>query len=214
MQECTKYKEILNKKSKILKKDPFDLNTRSTIFNLKREFRKLVKRKKRVHKESILSQMAKKKNDKNQKDFWKLLEKFSSQKTPDSVNVAPHNFLDHFKSVLVSDTPGEIPPENNEEGPLDYKIEKEELNSASNILKPGKAVGIDNLDNDMISILVETHPEVILKLFNAILKSSEVMSEWEMGLIVPIYKKGSKSDPCNYRGITLVLPRETLPINP
>ena len=120
------------------------------------------------------------------------------------MNVAPHNFLDHFKSVLASDTPGEIPPENNEEGPLDYQIEKEELKSASNILKPGKAVGIDNLDNDMISSLVETHPEVILKLFNAILKSSEVLSEWVMGLIVPIYKKGSKSDPCNYRGITLM----------
>ena len=56
----------------------------------------------------------------------------------------------------------------------------------------------------MISGLVETHPEIILKLFNAILKSGEVLPEWLMGLVVPIYKKGPKIDPSNYRGITLI----------
>ena len=187
--DCIKIKELLNKKSKLLKKDPTDLITRTTIFNLKREFRKLVKRKKRSHKESILNQMNKKKNEKNQKEFWKLLEKFSPQQTPDSLNVAPHNFRDHFKSVLTSEIPGEIPPENNEEGPLDFEIKNEELKSASSILKPGKSVGIDNLDNDMIFDLVETHPRIILKLFNTILRSSEVMPEWLMGLIVPSTKK-------------------------
>ena len=77
----------------------------------------------------------------------------------------------------------------------------EELKRASSILKPGKAVGADNLSNEMISSLVETHPKLILKLFNSILTTSVVMPEWLMGLIVPIYKKGDKSEPSNYRGI-------------
>ena len=33
---------------------------------------------------------------------------------------------------------------------------------------------------------------------------SEVIPEWVIGLIVPIYKKGNKSEPENYRGVTLM----------
>ena len=166
--------------------------------------KRMVTRKKRAHKETILHQMTQKKNENNQKDFWKLLKKISPKNNNDSLNVPPHSFLDHFKTVLVSNTPGDKPPENSEGGPLDYTINIEELKGASGILKPGKAVGIDNLHNEMISSLVETHPEVILKLFNAILSSSVINPEWVVRLIVPIYKKGHKSEPSNYRGITLM----------
>ena len=38
------------------------------------------------------------------------------------------------------------------------------------------------------------------RLFNEILQSGEVIPEWLIGIIVPIYKKGSKLDPSNYRG--------------
>ena len=202
--ECAQFKTQLQRQGNILKQNPTDQNTRSTIFQLKREFRKMVVRKKRGHKESILNQMMLKKNENNQKEFWKLLDKISPKNISDSLNVPPHSFLDHFKSILVTNTPGDIPPESNEQGTLDYEIKIEELKSASSILKPGKAMGVDNLQNEMISSLVETHPEVILKLFNSILTSSEVIPEWVIGLIVPIYKKGNKSEPENYRGITLM----------
>ena len=78
-----------------------------------------------------------------------------------------------------------------------------ELENASKILKPGKAVGFDNVNNEMILCLMNTYPNVILKLFNTILLYGEVIPEWLIGIIVPIYKKGTKSDPNNYRGITL-----------
>ena len=155
----------------MLKQNRTDQNTRSTIFQLKREFRKMTIRKKREHKESILNQMMLKRNENNQKEFWKLLDKISPKNTSDSLNVSPHSFLEHFKATLFTDIPGEVPPESQEEGTLDYEINIEELKSASSILKPGKAIGVDELHNEMISSLVETHPEVILKLFNNILNS-------------------------------------------
>ena len=31
-----------------------------------------------------------------------------------------------------------------------------------------------------------------------------MIPEWVVGLIVPIYKKGNKSEPQNYRGVTLI----------
>ena len=89
-------------------------------------------------------------------------------------------------------------------GPLDYMISLEELKTASSVLKPGKALGIDNISNEMIRSLVNCYPEIILLLFNSILESNEIIPEWVIGLIVPIHKKGSTSEPDNYRGITLM----------
>ena len=56
----------------------------------------------------------------------------------------------------------------------------------------------------MIISLVDTHPNIVVKLFNEILQSGDVIPEWVIGMIVPIYKNGAKSDPSNYRGITLI----------
>ena len=75
---------------------------------------------------------------------------------------------------------------------------------ASLILKPGKALGIDNISNEMISCLLEIYPEVILKLFNSILNHNDIIPDWLISIIAPIYKKGSKADPSNYRGISLL----------
>ena len=96
-----------------------------------------------------------------------------------------------------------IPPKCKESGPLDYKITLEELDKGAEILKTGKAVGADNLSNEMISCLIEVCPEVILKLFNLILDSGDVLPDWVISFIVPIHKGGAKSDPSNYRGISL-----------
>ena len=56
----------------------------------------------------------------------------------------------------------------------------------------------------MIISLNNTHPKIILKLFNNILQSGEVIQDWVIGLIVPIHKEGPKLDTSNYRGITLI----------
>ena len=56
----------------------------------------------------------------------------------------------------------------------------------------------------MLSCLLEVCPELILKLFNLILDSGDVLPEWLISFIVPIHKGGPKSDPSNYRGVSLL----------
>ena len=44
---------------------------------------------------------------------------------------------------------------------------------------------------------------IYLKLFNAVLTAGTMPQTWGGGLITPIFKSGTKSDPPNYRGICI-----------
>ena len=78
------------------------------------------------------------------------------------------------------------------------------MESAKDSLPGGKGVGADNICNEMITCLIEVCPNIVLKLFNLILKSGEVLPEWLISYIVPIHKGGAISDPGNYRGVSLL----------
>ena len=43
-----------------------------------------------------------------------------------------------------------------------------------------------------------------VKLFNIMLDTGIVPSDWSVGVIIPIHKKGDKANPDNHRGVTLL----------
>ena len=72
-------------------------------------------------------------------------------------------------------------------------------------MKFGKSHGADIVYNEMISSLVNSYSKLVLRLFNNIIQTSEIIPAWITGLIlVSIHKNGPKLDPGNYRGITLM----------
>ena len=144
-------------------------------------------------------------NQTGNNDFWKLLKKLSD-KQPKTSSFVSHSYLtNHFKTLLNSKEKVEMPPKSTQPCQLDNEITLEELEEcAKGSLPAGKGVGADNLNNEMIACLVETYPQLVLKLFNAILKSGEIMPEWVISYIVPIHTTDSKTDPSNYRGVCLL----------
>ena len=48
------------------------------------------------------------------------------------------------------------------------------------------------------------YPHIVLTLFNTILDKNITIDDWTVGIITAIYKKGSRADPGNYRGISLL----------
>ena len=201
--ECEDEKIGLRNLGSQLKQNPCDQNIRTELNKQKRNFKKLVKSKKRQYKHNTLKQMTNKKN-KDQKYFWNMLKRISPSRNIATGGIPPETFADYFKTILTSKNPLDIPEDSKDIGPLDYNISLEELKKASTILKPGKALGIDNISNEMIQSLLDCYPEIILLLFNSILELNEIIPEWVIGAIVPIHKKGPKSEPNNYRGITLM----------
>ena len=45
--------------------------------------------------------------------------------------------------------------------------------------------------------------EVLAQTFNKSMPTGDVRQEWRDALIVPLFKKGNRSEPCNYRPVSL-----------
>ena len=87
------------------------------------------------------------------------------------------------------------------QNPLDSLITQQELDKRLQTLKPNKSSGPDSILNEMLKHCSKKFQSAILKLFNLILTVGLFPDIWNHGLITPIYKKGDKFDPNNYRGI-------------
>lgn len=84
------------------------------------------------------------------------------------------------------------------------QIEMEEVIEAIQWLKRGKAAGHDSLTSEMIKNMQENGMEVLTRLFNRIWNEQKIPEEWEIGILLPIHKKGDNRVCNNYRGITLL----------
>ncbi|XP_055384192.1 uncharacterized protein LOC129613898 [Condylostylus longicornis] len=71
-------------------------------------------------------------------------------------------------------------------------------------LKNRKSPRIDEISNAMIKYGGEQFQNEIVHLFNKILTYKQAPREWKNSITVPIFKKGDKNLPENYRGITLL----------
>ena len=92
---------------------------------------------------------------------------------------------------------------NNEELNRDFNVD--EIEKLIKKLKTGKSCGIDNIINEYLKKCPTSMKNAIVSLFNLVLKSGIVPSDWCIGIIIPLFKnKGDINDVNNYRGITLL----------
>jgi hypothetical protein len=71
-------------------------------------------------------------------------------------------------------------------------------------LKKYKSPGSDQIPAELIQAGGEMLLSAIHKLINSIWNKEELPHQWKESIIVPIYKKGDKTDCNNYRGISLL----------
>ena len=110
-----------------------------------------------------------------------------------------------FISVFTDDTKTSIPDLDHSQYPSmeDIAVSCEGVVRLLKNLKPHKAARPDDIT---LMLLIESADEIapaITLLFQASLNQGNIPSIWRKALVVPIYRKGSKSDASNYRPIFL-----------
>ena len=121
----------------------------------------------------------------------------------------------HFKNLSLSGSNGSETNEINyinEDISLitDDQITWSEISSVIKQMRKGKATGTDLIPGEIYKLVEnETEPisqlsKSILKLFNDVYNGDKFPLEWKDCTIVPIFKKGDRLDPNNYRGIALI----------
>ena len=115
--ECVDIKRKVRELGKKLRCDKGDENLRYELFEMKKRLKKSVRSKKRQHKKNILNEMEQC-TDKNQKKYWKLLQKFEQKETNTTQYISPKNLVDHYRSLLNSKRPLNIPPDSTKKGSL------------------------------------------------------------------------------------------------
>jgi len=83
------------------------------------------------------------------------------------------------------------------------KLSAFEVELAIEKLKSRKSPGTDQIPAELIKAGCRTICYEIHKLVISIWNKEELPEEWKESIIIPIYKKGDKTDCSNYRGISL-----------
>ena len=85
----------------------------------------------------------------------------------------------------------------------DILFTSEEVKTKIDNLKSSNSAGPDNLSSKLLKTFSNVLSEPLAVIFNKSMSSGIVPQDWRDGNIAPIFKKGSKKEPGNYRPISL-----------
>ncbi|KAK3106293.1 hypothetical protein FSP39_017122 [Pinctada imbricata] len=116
-------------------------------------------------------------------------------------------FNDYFCSVSdLDDSNIDLPPfENRTASEIsDVDISIDEIIDQIKILDPKKAVGPDEFSHPLLKNVCNEIATPLSIIFNKSLQLGKFPSQWKHAYVLPIFKKGEKSSPSNYRPISLL----------
>ena len=110
-----------------------------------------------------------------------------------------------FTSVFTEEDPNNIPKMEGCPYPsmATFNIDSEGVHKLLRNLQPHKATGPDAIPTRLLQEFASELSPVLTLLFRASLSQATVPDDWKQALVAPIFKKGDKSSPANYRPISL-----------
>lgn len=143
-----------------------------------------------------------------QKKVWGMLR---NRKKPvneyiQTNTIKPKEWKKHLKTLYEDTEENELeePYRGNEESEMDYSITEKAIQQATRKLKNRKTPGPDGITNEMIKYGGDALRKKLTTLYNNVIKFGRPSTQWKESIIIHIFKRGTKIDPKNYRGITLL----------
>ena len=199
--------------------DPTKYQTKKQEYITARtEYQKLIKEKKITYRRITYNTLVE--DSKDSKKFWSTINKLNTRKKK-IANITAQQWEQHFTDLLNPAHPRSQTNSLGEDNQdpvdhtntttieleieeLDKEITEEELSTALKKLKKGKAAGIDGIIAEILTLAERKIKGYLLKLFNKLYLTSQFPQKWAQAIVVPLFKKGDRHDPNNYRGISLL----------
>ena len=203
-EDCHKLRKefhVSKQKDKILNSDL----SRSDRQRASKKYKKIVNKCKSEHKRNFVESLRRLKSS-DAKAYWKIL---NGKKCNDTNDIDIEDFYKHFETLLTSNNIDDANFDVNsltitENVQLNRLFTEKEVLVCINKLKNNKAPGCDIVINEFIKASSGKMLTCYTNLFNLVLCTGIVPVDWAVGEIVPLFKKGDKNKPGNYRGITLL----------
>ena len=159
-------------------------------------------------------------NTANPRVWWQIVNNISGKGGHSDIPTLLHNGISYetalekaeiLKDIFVSkstiDNSGKVPIllSNYADKPLNsVKIRKKIIESKLKHLKMSKATGPDGIPARILRECAHSLAKPLSGLFYLSLSVGVVPHDWKCANVVPIYKSDGKSNPCNYRPISLL----------
>ena len=114
-----------------------------------------------------------------------------------------------FQSVFTPTSPLGLGQICKDQLPIDYpimpdiRIDVNGINKLLSQLNPSKAAGPDAIKPIILKNLKDSVSPIIQIIFEKSLQTGQLPLDWTKANVCPIYKKGNKANPANYRPISL-----------
>ena len=111
-----------------------------------------------------------------------------------------------FSSVFTVEDLSNIPTANNmnfDESINIVKFTPKLVEEKLTKLKPGSASGPDNISPRLLQTFSKVLSKPLSTIFNVSMRTGEVPEDWRVANVTPIFKKGGKGNPGNYRPVSL-----------
>ena len=203
----------------------FDFSTSSyksveeKLRNIKREIQQQSRRAYWKYIESIITPIEPETNEpySNMKRFWTFIKHNKKDysgvpplnahgKRADTSKEKANLLNEQFESVFTNSKPdASHVPDSSSDFPCmdDIDITENGVFKLLNSLKVHKAAGPDKITARVLKQLAPVISPMLTTIFRRSYETGEIPEDWRSADITPVYKKGKKSDPANYRPISL-----------
>ncbi len=207
---CSEMSKNLKLTAYLLSKSPNDPFLRGRLIKNRKEYKKLLKLKKREHHNGLIKKLESLES-KNPKEYWNLLKQLRNNKLEQKI-CNTETFVTFFEDLFSKEEDLPTQQKEVEEAVLralenvrsmgDFTLE--EFMKALKLLKINKSAGPDRIPGEAIKASPLKMLEIILKIMNKIKNNMYYPDNWTEGITSLLLKEGDDEDPNNYRAITVI----------